>query len=193
MSHVVGRVVVGVSGSPGSLQALRFAVGHARAFGAVLVPVVAWTPPGGELANRRYPVASLAREWQRDAELRLRTAFDEGLGALPNDLDVECLVVRGSAGHVLVEVADREGDLLVVGTGRRGILRRVVQGSVARHCLARARCTVIAVPPSPLVAQLDLPWTGLRSQRALRDGVGALDQATRVPRGRPQRDRIDQA
>ena len=55
MSHVVGRVVVGVSGSPGSLQVLRFAVGHARAFGATPVPVIAWQPPGDNDASHHYP------------------------------------------------------------------------------------------------------------------------------------------
>jgi len=115
MSHTFGRVVVGVDGSLGSLQALRFAVGHARAFGAVLVPVLAWTPPGGELGNRRYPVASLTAQWQHDAATRLHTAFDEALGGQPNDLDISSLVLRGEAGRLLVSVADRDGDLLVVG------------------------------------------------------------------------------
>ena len=38
----VGRVIVGTSGSPGSLHALRYRERLARAHGAVLMPVLAW-------------------------------------------------------------------------------------------------------------------------------------------------------
>ena len=188
MSHTFGRVVVGVDGSLGSLQALRFAVGHARAFGAVLVPVLAWTPPGGELGNRRYPVASLTAQWQHDAATRLHTAFDEALGGQPNDLDISSLVLRGEAGRLLVSVADRDGDLLVVGTGRQGILRRAIQGSASRYCLRHAGCAVITVPPAPLADQLGRAWSGLRTHRELHDAVAALDHSSHAPK--TVRDRI---
>ena len=49
------RIIVGVSGSPGSLQALRHAAGLARMHEAALVPVLAWVPPGGDLADRSHP------------------------------------------------------------------------------------------------------------------------------------------
>lgn len=49
------RVVVGVSGSLGSLTALCRAAAEARLRGASLWPVLAWEPPGGELAARRSP------------------------------------------------------------------------------------------------------------------------------------------
>ena len=42
----IGRVIVGTSGSPGSLQALRYGEGLARAHGAVLIPALAREPPG---------------------------------------------------------------------------------------------------------------------------------------------------
>jgi nucleotide-binding universal stress UspA family protein len=179
VSHVIGRVVVGVNGSPGSLQALRFAVGHARALGAALVPVIAWEPPGGDSANRRFP-SYLTEEWADAAESRLLTAFDEGLGALPPDLSVQPLVIRGPAGRVMVAVADREGDLLVVGTGRRGIVHRTLYGSVPRYALAHAQCAVIAVPPSPLAAQARRMWSGLRLRRAPRDGAAVIEQHHRT-------------
>src|SRR2546430_16230079 len=55
------RVVVGVSGSPGSLTVLGRATDEARRRGAELRPVPAWEPPGGDLAARRSPaVAGLA-------------------------------------------------------------------------------------------------------------------------------------
>jgi hypothetical protein len=45
------RIVVGVSGTPTSLQALRAAVVEARCSGSMLVAVLARTPPGGETAH----------------------------------------------------------------------------------------------------------------------------------------------
>jgi nucleotide-binding universal stress UspA family protein len=38
----IRRVIVGASGSPGSLQALRFAEELARAHDATLIPLLAW-------------------------------------------------------------------------------------------------------------------------------------------------------
>ena len=75
-----------------------------------------------------------------------------GLGGLPDDLSVEALVVRGPTGPVLVDCADDPDDLLVIGTGRRG-LRRVAGRSVSRYCVAHARCPVVAVPPSALMEE----------------------------------------
>jgi nucleotide-binding universal stress UspA family protein len=190
VSHVIGRVVVGVSGSPGSLQALRFAVGHARAFNATLVPVIAWEPPGGDSANRRFP-SYLADEWATAAEARLLNAFDEGLGALPPDLPTQPLVIRGPAKRVMVAVAERDNDLLVVGAGHRGFLHRAWYGSVPRYVLAHAPCAVITVPPSQLATEARRSWSGPRLRRAPRDGAAALE--TRRTGPRPQRDRIDLA
>src|SRR5207245_7123539 len=47
----IRRVIVGASGSPGSLRALRRAEDLARHSVATLTPVLAWIPPGGELAS----------------------------------------------------------------------------------------------------------------------------------------------
>jgi nucleotide-binding universal stress UspA family protein len=152
---ILGRVVVGVDGTPGSLEALRFAVGQARLLEATLIPVLAWIPPGGEVAARRVPAPAYTQMLRKDAEQRLLRAFDEGLGGLPQDLQSEPWVIRGGAGPALVETANRGNDLLVVGAGRRGLLRHAWRASTARYCLAHAACPVIAVPPPTL--QADIP------------------------------------
>ncbi len=53
------RILVGVHGSLGSLQALRYATEEARKRDAALIPVIAWVPPGGDLAERRQPTKCL--------------------------------------------------------------------------------------------------------------------------------------
>lgn len=148
----VRRVLVGVHGSLGSLQALRYAAEEARKRDAPLVPVIAWVPPGGDIAERRQPVLYLRTVWQDAARDRLWGSFDRGLGGLPMDLRIEPFVIRGPAGPVLVDTADNPDDLLVVGTGRRD-LWRWLRRSVSRYCLAHAHCPVIAVPPSALMEE----------------------------------------
>ncbi|MFJ9694436.1 universal stress protein [Kitasatospora sp. NPDC101183] len=162
----VARVIVGVSGSLHSLTALHRAAEEARARGAVLVPVLAWTPVGGERNYRARPCPSLLRAWQQAAGARLGGALEEAFGGLPIGVPMEPMVMRGEPAEVLTALADRPGDLLVISTGRQGLVRgtahRLLRGSVRRRCLNRARCGVLVVPPSTLHADL----------RALhRDGV----------------------
>jgi hypothetical protein len=45
--------MIGASGSPGNLCAMRYAEHLARAAHATLIPVHAWIPPGGHVADRR--------------------------------------------------------------------------------------------------------------------------------------------
>lgn len=146
----VRRVITGVSGSPGSLRALRYAADVARARGVVLVPVLAWVPPGGDLADRRYPSAYLRKVWRAAADEQLTDAIDLAFGGVPGDVVLRPAVLRGETGRVLVAVATDPGDVLVIGTGRRGPVGRLLSGGVARFCLAHAACPVVAVPPSGL-------------------------------------------
>ncbi|MGW2962139.1 universal stress protein [Streptomyces sp. NPDC001220] len=146
-----GRVVVGVSGSLGSVTALRRAAAEARRREAELWPVLAWEPPGGELAARHSPTPpALVEEWQRLARRRLLVVLGEVFGeATPAGVPLHGLVVRATPGLALVETADRDDDVLVVGAGRRG-WHRAFSGRVTRYCLTHAHCPVLAIPPSPL-------------------------------------------
>lgn len=146
----VRRVIVGVSGSPRSLPALRYAAALARDQSAALIPLLAWAPPGGVLADARAPCRFLRQVWEDDARKRLREAMTAALGGMPADVPTEPLVVRGEAGWMLVTAARQPGDTLVIGTGRQGTLRRLGHANVSRYCLAHAACPVLAIPPSPL-------------------------------------------
>jgi nucleotide-binding universal stress UspA family protein len=156
----VRRIIVGVHGSLGSLQALRYAAAEARQRDVPLVPVIAWVPPGGDLAERRHSSPYLRKIWREAAFERLTGAFDDGLGGMPADLEVEPHVERGETGAVLVDIASQPDDLLIVGTGHRSALGRMLRRSVARYCLSHAKCPVLAVPPSALMDEMG---HGLRS------------------------------
>ena len=164
----VRRVFAGVNGSPGSLQAVRYAADLARALGCELIPVLAWSPPGGDLADRGGPSAYLRQVWKDAAWQRLEYSLELAFGQVPADLRVEPLAVRGDAGAVLVTVANKPDDLIVIGAGRRGALGRLAACRVSRYCLAHACCPVIAVPPSAL-AELSRGLRGwARRHRGLR-------------------------
>ncbi|WP_043679010.1 universal stress protein [Streptomyces xylophagus] len=147
------RAVVGVSGSPGSLAALHRAVQEARRTDAELLAVLAWEPPGGELAHGRSVLALPLTDLRRDAAERLLTVLDTAFGDTGPGVPFQGLVVRGTAGRALVETADRPDDLLVIGAGPRGPLRTLFP-SVTRYCVTHAACPVLTVPPSPLESEL---------------------------------------
>ncbi|MFH8680823.1 universal stress protein [Streptomyces lydicus] len=149
------RVVAGVSGSLGSLAALHRAADEARAARGELRVVLAWEPPGGDIAHRGGPCPAPMAAWRRMAQDRLLTALDTAFGNAGPGVPLEPLVVLATPGKALLMAADRPDDLLVVGAGSRGRLRRAVWPSVARYCIARACCPVLAVPPSPLRQALD--------------------------------------
>ena len=171
----VDRVIVGTSGSPGSLRALRYAEVLARAHDAILMPVSAWVPPEGD---RAAPLQSchLRQVWHDRACQRLRDALIAVWGQVPDDPRREPHVVRGAAGWVLVSIACRPGDVLVVGAGRRGALARMVSCKVSRYCAAHDQCPVILVPPAALAQEVGhgrLAWVFwhrvLTPARVLRD------------------------
>jgi nucleotide-binding universal stress UspA family protein len=148
------RVIAGVSGSLRSLGALRAGVAEAQSARAPLLAVLAWAPAGGEIAYRRGPCPLLLRLWEQEACERLRDAFDQAFGGLPEGVAVRQLVVRAPPGPALVELADRRDDLLVVGYGGRSRLGYVVHGAVTRYCMAHARCPVLTAPPPELIREL---------------------------------------
>ncbi|PSJ25481.1 universal stress protein [Streptosporangium nondiastaticum] len=148
MPENVTRVVVGVDGSAGSLAALRQAAGEAAHHGAVLCPVIAWQPPGGEAADAVQPAPpDVCAHWERAARDRLSRACRSALGEDARRLRMRPRVVRADAGPALVACAARETDMLVMGAGSHGPVHRLVHGSVSRHCLKHARCPVLVVHP----------------------------------------------
>lgn len=140
------RVVVGVTGSASSAAALRRAVYEARRTESVLVPVLAWEPPGGETVYRMAPEPRLAALWAMRAEERLDAAIAAS-GGIPDDVAVERMVVRAPAAFALNALADQAGDLLVLGAGPRNRMARFLHGHVRRTAAAAAHAPVLLVAP----------------------------------------------
>jgi len=169
------RVIVGVSGSPGSLPALRYAENLARRDDASLLAVHAWIPPGGDIAERRCPSSHLRQIWAQAALERLMAALDAAWGGIPAGLDLQRIVVRGETGPALVDLADSADDVLVLGTGRRRRLARAWSGRVSRYCVAHAVCPVVTVPPPALARRGLRSWSFRHRELTLDHALGAWE------------------
>ncbi|MFG2292883.1 universal stress protein [Streptomyces sp. NPDC048603] len=151
----VPRVVVGVSGTLGSLAALHRAATEAEARDAELWAVLAWQAPGGTMGSRHPCGISGLAHYRAAAVERLRGVLDTAFRADRPGVTLAGLTVRATAGAALVDTARDPDDLIVVGSGSRSWLRRLVRPSVARYCLAHAACPVLTVPPLALQAEFE--------------------------------------
>jgi nucleotide-binding universal stress UspA family protein len=93
-----------------------------------------------------------AEEWY-DAEYAI--AVDEGFARIldalgPDRVKAQTVKLPGRPARKLVEFAeDARADLLVVGSYKRGLFRRLATGTVASRVLRAARCPVLVVPEPP--------------------------------------------
>jgi nucleotide-binding universal stress UspA family protein len=151
-------ILVGVSGSPASQAALRWAADEAESRECRLRIVLIWQPEQrasyAQQADRRDTT-----ERRAQARCDLTETVWAVLGSSPwRDTTVEA--VEGKIEQVLV-AASEEADLLVLGSGHATVI-----GPVVRTCLTEARCPVVVVsrPVSP--TRVIPPSTAPASPRA---------------------------
>ena len=167
----VPRLVVGISRSRASWWALAWAVGEARRRGARLLLVNVFRPPVtsstaifGQVSTGNTPRDPCA-ERVADGNALIRTAIAQAVSWMPGDVAMEQQVIPGRPTAELASLA-WGGDLLVLGSRRRGWLRRLAPGSVARACARRADCPVVVVPePSPSALTASLPASSAGGHR----------------------------
>ena len=141
----MSTIVVGVDGSDGARDALRFALEEARVRGATVRAVAAWHVPVSPYGQVYGPpdqevVERLGPEARQAVERALESAGDLAAG-----VDVEIVVREGAAAPVLLEESD-EADLLVVGSRGLGGFRGLLLGSVGQQCAHHASSPVVIVP-----------------------------------------------
>jgi nucleotide-binding universal stress UspA family protein len=166
----VGRIVVGVDGSPGARTALAWAAEEARLRQAVL-QVVHSFHSRKVAASGYFPTQHAQRATVEDAggpsqqeltaSLHGRAEFEEAVRRQAEEL-VEALVgeMEKTVGGLEVQrtvVADRhtaevlvqlsaDADLLVVGTRGHGGFGELLLGSVSHAAVLHAVCPVVVVP-----------------------------------------------
>jgi len=149
----VASIVVGVDGSPGSREALRWALDEARRREATLRIVHAWMVPLVEAMPEPW-VLGLTPPAPSDEEVyeHLRAAAQAVLDSAVDDakaepaVEVEGELVEGRAAPALIEAA-RDADLLVVGSRGRGGFAGLLLGSVSAQCAHHSPCPLVVVPP----------------------------------------------
>lgn len=142
----MGKIVVGVDGSSGSREALRWAITEATLRNDPLEVVIVW----------QYPItASLptfgAMNTPDDFETEARTTLlsilaDEGITA-ESPVPVSTLVAEGNPARALLDAADA-AELLVVGSRGHGGFAGVLVGSISQQCVHHAKCPVVVVHPN---------------------------------------------
>jgi nucleotide-binding universal stress UspA family protein len=141
------HVVVGVDGSPNSIEALRVAVRLARPDNAHVDVVTAYQPyPPAHFAigfPDVYASPGGVLDAAAEAQATLERAVHEAVGDQPPNLVLRA--VEGGAFEVLTRLAET-ADMLVIGArGYSGPLA-ILLGSTAQACVRHARCPVLVVP-----------------------------------------------
>lgn len=134
-------VLVGVDGSPESLEALRFGADLARRLESPLHVLLAWEDPlrlsGG------YP---LALEWspEEDARSALQSCLDQVFSGHP-PAGTTTGIQHGAPVPVLLEAAAK-ARLLVVGSRGRGGFAGLLLGSATEGCVRHSPVPVLVAP-----------------------------------------------
>jgi len=136
------RIVVGVDGSPQSVQALREAARIASALGGTVDAVACWELPSIWMAP--YPLAG--EDFQGEAVQALAASLEEAFGADKPE-HVSSRLIEAQVRPGLLE-ASKDAAMLVVGRRGRG-LARLGLGSVSAGCVSHGRCPVLVVNAGP--------------------------------------------
>jgi nucleotide-binding universal stress UspA family protein len=142
----VGTIVVGVDGSEGSLEALRWAADEARLRGAKLVAVHAWSAPYAPAMPGIGEPAALPVDRtvvQQAADEALEASLREA-GVPREGIELERAVVEDSPAYALLDQA-KDADLLVVGSRGHGRIAGALLGSISQQVAQHAPCPVVIV------------------------------------------------
>lgn len=133
-------IVVGVDGSPLSVEPLRWAARLEPVVGGPIVAATVWQLPATSVMGA-YP----SLEWspENDASELLKRALEEAYGDSP-PAGLTTLVASGAAAHVLIENS-RQARLLIVGSRGLGGFMGLLLGSVSAACAEHASCPVLVL------------------------------------------------
>jgi nucleotide-binding universal stress UspA family protein len=139
-------VLVGISGSADSRDAIQLAFREALYRDTDLVALIAYPAERGWSPAVRPGASRLTRADDRAAaDTLIREAVTDALGDAAGR--VRCRAVADQPGRALVSAARTTRAQLIVLATRRGKAAKVL-GAVSQYVLRQAPCPVLAVPPA---------------------------------------------
>jgi nucleotide-binding universal stress UspA family protein len=144
----IERILLPTDFSESSVRAARVARELAEVSGATVHVLHVWRLV--QIALPAPEIGALLRKVPPDTAA-LRRALDEFAQRHLSTAGVSFVTVlrRGKTAREIVRYARASRiDRIVIGTHGRGIMRRVVHGSVSKSVLEQAPCAVLMVPPA---------------------------------------------
>lgn len=139
----MGKIVVGVDGSEGSRQALRWAFAEAKLRGGTLEAVTVWQYPI-TASLPTFGAMNTPDDFSTDAKNTLLAILaEEGITA-DAPVHVTTLIAEGNPARALLDAAEK-ADLLVVGSRGHGGFTGVLVGSISQQCVHHSTCPVVVV------------------------------------------------
>jgi nucleotide-binding universal stress UspA family protein len=147
--HVAfAHVLCAVDFSPGSLQALGFALDLARQGGGrvTVVHVIEWLAEHEPRTYAHFNVPEYRGHLTTEAHERLRALVAEARGQSHQVSEVEDVVATGRAyREILATASSRKTDLIVMGAQGHGGLGLALFGSTTQQVVRAAECPVLTV------------------------------------------------
>jgi len=142
---MAGRIVVGVDGSEGSIEALRWALAEAKLRGDTVDVLHSWHYPYAAYTEITGMAAGVVS--REDLEQVAQGVLDgtlEKVDVAGSGVEVNPVLVQGGAAASLLDAAVG-ADLLVVGSRGHGGFAGIVLGSVSQHAAQHGPCPVVVV------------------------------------------------
>jgi len=133
------KIVVGIDGSPPSVDAFRWAVRQAQVTGAVVEAVMNWQYQGALI-----PVGPENLTIEADAKRALDGAIRDVVVESAPPIQVTRSVEEGEAALILVD-RSKDASLLVIGSRGDGAFVGMLIGSVSQYCVSHAHCPVVVL------------------------------------------------
>lgn len=133
-----GYIVVGVDGSPSSLDALQWAVGQGAITGASVRAVIAWEYP--PLSGVDPMTAHV--DWPTKARQTIDAELEKAVDTYSTK--VSSAALEGHPAQVLLE-ASVGAEVLVIGNSGHSGFTESLPGSVREHVITNATCPVLVM------------------------------------------------
>jgi nucleotide-binding universal stress UspA family protein len=137
-----GPIVVGLDESAGGRAALRFALEEGLARGVTVEVVTTWIL---DMTLRERITDQMIADEAHVVRLRQDRVIAEVGRSLPELPAISQLVLHDAGGAPLVHASEHAA-MLVVGSGRKRAVDRMLLGSVSEYCVRHARVPVVVVP-----------------------------------------------